>query len=137
MRAATPNAQVASRFGEMTPPGLPGWVSMSDFSVPSAKGFGGSQPQNAMAYAPPDPNRGNMTVPLPMARPAAAPQAVALPNDGGMGFFTRNAMLMQDPATGQYIDPAGAAKAQASMPQQDQGSLIQWMLGRLGNKANA
>lgn len=86
------------------------------------------------------------SVPLPRARPAqanapmdirppaqqAAPAPQAAPSDGGMSFFTRNAMMMQDPATGQYIDPTGAAKAQAAMPQQqDQGSLIQKMLGRL------
>jgi hypothetical protein len=47
-----------------------------------------------------------------------------------MGFFQRNAAMMRDPVTGQLIDPQGAARAQ----QQDQGGLIQRMLGYLGSK---
>lgn len=139
MRQSTANSQVANRFGEMTPPGLPGWVSMADYSTPRVNGFSPTQsPQNAMASAQPDPNRGNMTVPLPMARPASAPQAPqATPDNSGMNFFTRNAMMMQDPNGGGYIDPQGAAKAQASLPRQDQGATIQNMLSRLLNRANS
>jgi hypothetical protein len=48
-----------------------------------------------------------------------------------MGFFARNAAMMRDPATGELIDPQGAARAQ----QQDQGGLIQKMLGMLNNRA--
>jgi hypothetical protein len=101
----TPAAQVANRFGGMQPP---------------------SQPQQAMAYAPPDPNRGNMTVPMPVARNTTqAPQS-----QPEMSFFQRNAAMMRDPATGMLIDPSGAAAAG------DQGSIIKKMLGYLHNKAD-
>jgi hypothetical protein len=33
-----------------------------------------------------------------------------------MGFFARNAAMMQDPMNGGFIDPANAARAQASGP---------------------
>lgn len=104
----TPNAQVANRFGGMQPP---------------------SQPQQAMAYAPPDPNRGNMTVPVPPPSSAPAPAVNAGPPtpQPGMGFFAHNAAMMRDPVTGSLIDPSGAARAQqqqaqAQLPQAGSGS---------------
>jgi hypothetical protein len=39
-----------------------------------------------------------------------------------MGFFQRNAAMMRDPATGELIDPQGAARAQASMPSHGTGT---------------
>lgn len=52
-----------------------------------------------------------MTVPMPMARPAEAPQP-----QPDMGFFARNAAMMQDPSSGAFLDPAGAERGQASGP---------------------
>jgi hypothetical protein len=51
-----------------------------------------------------------MTVPLPMARPDAAPQAVP-----DMGWFARNAAMMRDPSSGAFIDPTNAERAQSQM----------------------
>lgn len=117
----TPNAQVANRFGGMQPPS-PGMTPNQYV----AQNF--PQPQQAMAYAPPDPNRGNMTVPVPQPRPAAPPQAPAPQPE--MSFFQRNAAMMRDPVTGAFIDPQGAAAAEA------QGSIIQKMWGYLHQKAD-
>jgi hypothetical protein len=33
-----------------------------------------------------------------------------------MGFFQRNAAMMRDPSSGQFIDPTNAERAQASGP---------------------
>ena len=63
---------------------------------------------SAQALAPPAAPQG---VTMPMPRPAEAPQA---PPD--MGFFQRNSAMMQDPTNGGFIDPEGAARAQASGP---------------------
>lgn len=63
-------------------------------------------------------------VPMPMARPAQAPQA-----QPEMGFFARNAAMMQDPVMGGFIDPQAAAKA-------ENGGIIKKMLGHLYNKAD-
>jgi hypothetical protein len=48
-----------------------------------------------------------------------------------MGFFQRNAAMMQDPVTGMFINPGAASQAQASS-----GNIINKMLGLLNNKAN-
>jgi hypothetical protein len=54
-------------------------------------------------------------VPMPRARPAQAPAAPAAPqaapqeSQPDTSFFMRNAMMMRDPATGELIDPSGAA----------------------------
>lgn len=129
----TPNQQVADRFGGMQPPTQP---------TPNdqvANRFGGMQPpEQALAYAPPAPNRGNMTVPVPRARPQhqvgyspadAAPQA----QQPQMSWFQRNAAMMHDPVTGGFIDPQGAAVAQGQL---DQGSIIKKMIGYLHQKAD-
>lgn len=47
--------------------------------------------------------------PMPMARPAEAPQADT--SNPMMSLFQRSAAMQQDPLTGSYIDPAAAAKA--------------------------
>lgn len=49
------------------------------------------------------------SVPMPMARPAEAPQADA--GNPMMSLFQRSAAMQQDPLTGGYIDPSAAAKA--------------------------
>jgi hypothetical protein len=48
-------------------------------------------------------------VPMPAPRPASAPS-------GGMGFFQRNAAMMRDPSSGDFIDPGAAAQANVSGP---------------------
>jgi hypothetical protein len=60
--------------------------------------------------------------PLPRSRPAEAPQA---PED--TGFFRRNAMMMQDPMGGGFIDPTGAASVSGP-------DLISKMMGYLNRK---
>jgi hypothetical protein len=57
-----------------------------------------------------------------MARPAEAPQA---PPD--TSFFMRNALMMQDPNGGGFIDPTGAASVSGP-------DLIQKMMGYLHQK---
>ncbi len=61
-------------------------------------------------------------VPLPPERPAEAPQA---PPD--TGFFMRNALMMQDPLGGGFIDPTGAASVSGP-------DLISKMMGYLHRK---
>jgi hypothetical protein len=63
-------------------------------------------------------------VPLPQTRPASAPQA-----PDPMSWFMRNARMMRDPATGEFIDPQGAADAQVRGP-----DLISKMMKYLHNK---
>jgi hypothetical protein len=64
-----------------------------------------------------------------MAHPAPQPQPQQAPQE--MGFFQRNAAMMQDPVTGMFINPGAASQAQASS-----GNIINKMLGLLNNKAN-
>lgn len=64
-------------------------------------------PRPAVAEAGPAPNLGS-PVPTPQARPQEAP-TVGRP--ALMGFFERNAAMMRDPATGEFIDPEAASKA--------------------------
>lgn len=71
----------------------------------------------------PRPQMAQQGVPMPQPRPAEAPQE--------MGFFQRNAAMMQDPVMGGFIDPGAAAQAQASSP-----ANINQMLGLLFKKAN-
>jgi hypothetical protein len=61
---------------------------------------------------------------MPQARPAEAPQA--LPDTG---FFMRNALQMQDPNGGGYIDPTGAASVRGP-------DLIAKMMSYLHNKVS-
>lgn len=128
----TPNQQVADRFGQFQAPssggGLPGWLTGANLAL----GSGGFL-QGAPAPRPPQPQQ----PPAPAVNPngsiagAQGPTSVGgAPLQQPMGFFQRNAAMMRDPVTGQLIDPQGAARAQ----QQDQGGLIQRMLGYLGSK---
>ena len=60
--------------------------------------------------------------PLPSASPLdtavwpAGPASGPAQSSPGMGFFQRNAAMMTDPTNGGFIDPEGAARAQASGP---------------------
>jgi hypothetical protein len=104
----TPAAQVANRFGGMQPPS-----PMPDPAQQVAARFPQTMAQApAPAQAPQAPS-----VPVPSPRPAQAPQP-----QPQMGFFQRNAAMMRDPATGELIDPQGAARAQASMPSHGTGT---------------
>jgi hypothetical protein len=108
----TPNAQVADRFGGMQAPSpMPDPAQQIAARFPQTM----AQAPAAQAPAPAVPT----AVPMPMARPASAPQAQA---QAPMSFFQRNAAMMRDPATGELIDPSGAARAQASMPSHGTGS---------------
>jgi hypothetical protein len=73
---------------------------------------------------------------VPMPRPRPQPQHIPMPQPRPqapqeMGFFQRNAAMMQDPVTGMFINPGAASQAQASS-----GNIINKMLGLLNNKAN-
>jgi hypothetical protein len=61
---------------------------------------------------------------MPQARPAEAPQAQSQPDTS---FFMRNAMMMRDPASGELIDPSGAASVRGP-------DLISKMMTYLHNK---
>jgi hypothetical protein len=63
-------------------------------------------PSQSMASGPSTPGG----VPMPQPRPADAPQASPM-----MSLFQRSAAMQQDPLTGDYIDPAAAAKAQPNI----------------------
>lgn len=117
----------AERFGSMDPAVL----AKSDRQPMSPNQYVAQNfpPVVAASVPMPRPRPQQASVPMPMARPAQAPQPQP---QAPMGFFQRNAAMMQDPNGGGYIDPSAAARAQ----QQDQGALIQRMLGYLGNKAN-
>lgn len=66
---------------------------------------------SAQAMAPHVPPAAPQGVPMPTARPPDAPQP-----QPDMGFFQRNAAMMQDPTSGAFIDPGAADRAQASGP---------------------
>ncbi|WP_456723053.1 hypothetical protein [Bradyrhizobium sp. USDA 4350] len=61
-------------------------------------------------------------MPMPQPRPAEAPQA-----QPDTSFFMRNALMMQDPNGGGYIDPQGAASVRGP-------DLINKMMTYLHNK---
>jgi hypothetical protein len=119
----TPNAQVDARFGGMQPPAQmsPNQYVAQNFPGPSANEY---VAQNFPQQQPSPPQMAQST-PMPQPRPQQAPQ----PQE--MGFFQRNAAMMQDPVMGGFIDPGAAAQAQASSP-----ANINKMLGMLFNKAN-
>jgi hypothetical protein len=62
------------------------------------------------------------------ATPNAAPVPEAPQPQPDTSFFMRNAMMMRDPATGQFIDPSGAASVRGP-------DLISKMMSYLHNKA--
>lgn len=63
-------------------------------------------PSTSMASAP-------TSVPMPLPRPAEAPMQQPVEQPGPlMSLFQRSAAMQRDPSTGDFIDPAAAAKAQ-------------------------
>lgn len=95
----TPNQYVGNNFGGMAAPsGVPWWAN--------------AQGANFGAQAPSPATAGGGQVPMPMARPAVAPQAPPAPQ---MSWFQRNAAMQRDPQTGAFLDPSAAAAAQAQM----------------------
>lgn len=72
--------------------------------------------------APVSPPVAAPAAPLPAPRPAEAPAPTP-----DTGFFMRNALMMQDPNGGGFIDPMGAASVRGP-------DLIQKMMGYLHNK---
>lgn len=94
------------------------------FAPPSLGGTAPRIPEGLQRpAAPPVVAQTPQAVPQPQARPAAAPQAEEMP------WWKRNALLMQDPNGGGYIDPIGAQRAGVTGPQ-----LIEKMMGYLHNK---
>lgn len=77
-------------------------------------------PSASLASVPTQP----ASVPMPQARPAEAPQAIP-----DTSFFMRNALQMQDPNGGGYIDPTGAASVRGP-------DLIAKMMSYLHNKVS-
>jgi len=97
--------------------------AMADHNnIPRTRDYPQAEDPMTAGYAAPDPNRGGMTVPVPQARPAEAPQP-----EPDTGFFMRNALMMQDPNGGGFIDPQGAASVRGP-------DLISKMMGYLHNK---
>lgn len=114
MRGGTPNQQVANRFPGMTPndyvaqnfmPPTANQYVANNFPGPSANQHVAQNFPLAMAQG----SDAQPHVPMPTARPTHAPQALT-----PMSFFQRNAAMMRDPVSGMFIDPANAARAQAS-----------------------
>jgi hypothetical protein len=60
---------------------------------------------------------------MPMPRPDQAPA----PQQPDTGFFARNAAMMRDPSTGQFIDPSAAQSVRGP-------DLINKMMAYLHNK---
>lgn len=104
----------------------PGMQRQQPFPLADAMA-GHSAPAGPMA-APPRPQ---MAQPQPQAAPMPMPQPRPQQAPQEMGFFQRNAAMMQDPLTGMFIDPGAAAQAQASS-----GAIIPKMLAMLQQKAN-
>ena len=124
------------------PPAGPVPISGPDTPAPSPFGqgagkipflnspFGQMLPQSptpGASAAPPSAPAAQPSVPLPMPRPAEAPQA-----QPDMSFFQRNAAMMRDPSTGDFIDPSGAAQAQTQLANGP--TLISKMMTYLHNK---
>lgn len=65
------------------------------------------------------------SVQMPQPRPAAAPQP-----DPAMSFWQRNAAMMRDPSTGDFLDPASAKRADATGP-----DLVQKFMNYFHDKA--
>jgi hypothetical protein len=109
----------APQRGVPPQPQLPWWAS-GDMT----KMFPGATPPVPMPQPrPPEAPQAAPHVPMPMARPAEAPQP-----QPDTSFFMRNALMMQDPMGGGYIDPAGAASVRGP-------DLISKMMSYLHQKA--
>jgi hypothetical protein len=115
-------ASFAERFGNMDPAVLAkGDMLRADPSQAIAMR---GMPTMAQGVPMPQPRPQMAQAPMPQPRPQQAPQE--------MGFFQRNAAMMQDPVMGGgFIDPGAAAQAQSASP-----ANINKMLGLLFNKAN-
>jgi hypothetical protein len=114
-RGGAPPEDPAPTPASPSAPKLPWWAS-GDI----AKMFpGGTDPQTT-ATAAPDPAPAG--VPMPLSRPAEA--SASQPDTS---WFMRNAMMMRDPATGELIDPQGAASVRGP-------DLISKMMGYLHQK---
>lgn len=129
----TPNGRVARGFDQFSPMGPyqtdPVAQAPAPAPYPQAE-----DPMGAPALyraspgaTPPQP----ASIPMPQARPAEAPQ--------DMGFFQRNAAMMQDPNNpGSFIDPEAASRAQASQASSASGpDVIQKLLDMFHRKADA
>jgi hypothetical protein len=117
-----PASDFADRFGNMDPAVLAkGDMLRADPSQAIAMR---GMPTMAQGVPMPQPRPQMAQAPMPQPRPQQAPQE--------MGFFQRNAAMMQDPVMGGgFIDPGAAAQAQSASP-----ANINKMLGLLFNKAN-
>jgi hypothetical protein len=142
----SPNDQVASRFGGMQSPDSASFSERFGGMDPAALAKGDmlhADPAQAVAnrgmpqmaggipMPQPRPQMAQAPMPMPQPRPAQAPQAPQ--PSSPMGFFQRNAAMMQDPVTGGFIDPRAAAQAQAGG---NSSNIINKMLGLLNQKAN-
>jgi hypothetical protein len=121
-------ATVADILHDYKPPwernrSYPAADAMADHNnqpMPPVQGLDLPPPQVPMPQARPPEAGMAGPVPMPQARPAEAPQ-------DDTGFFMRNALMMQDPAGGGFIDPEGAASVRGP-------DLISKMMGYLHNK---
>jgi hypothetical protein len=140
----SPQGQIDARFGGMQPPAQPTFAERFGGMDPAALAKGDmlqADPAQAIAtrgmpqmaggipMPQPRPQMAQAPMPMPQPRPAQAPQAQP---SSPMGFFQRNAAMMQDPVTGGFIDPQAAAQAQAG----GNSNIINKMLELLHNKAN-
>lgn len=130
--------------GSHVPTAVPQAPVPSSTGVPALGGLGLFPPAAPMSQTPmqtamatpahlPQPAPQPSQAPPVMAQGPTAPQGMALQygpiSVGGapiaegpqkpentMGFFARNAAMMQDPSSGAFLDPVNAARAQASGP---------------------
>jgi hypothetical protein len=116
---STDNSAAPAPAAALGNPFLPPWMTGAQWKAPAAAPTAApAAPQTASAPIAP------AGVPLPQARPAEAPQ---VPSDN-TGFFMRNALMMQDPNGGGFIDPTGAASVSGP-------DLISKMMAYLHQKA--
>jgi hypothetical protein len=118
------NDQVANRFGGMQPPAPATFAERFGGLAPAVLAKGdmlqaspaqvianrGMFPFVPMPHPRPQMAHATAAVPMPQPRPAAADAPAPT---APMTWFQRNAAMMRDPITGQFIDPAAAARAQA------------------------
>lgn len=103
------------------PASIPWWANATGASFDNQV----PMPRPRPAMAPSPATVGGGQVPMPQPRPAM---------DAPMSAFQRNAAMMRDPGTGEFIDPQGAARAQAQMG--NGSDLIAKMMGYLTQKAD-
>lgn len=104
----TPNGRVARGWDQFAPQAADA-PPMIPAPVPAPVDMGPPPALSPQAMqGPPVPPPAPAAVPMPQPRPPEAPQE--------MGFFQRNAAMMQDPSSGAFLDPGAAERAQASGP---------------------